>query len=65
MKNRLEVESAILELRDVTTLTTMICNNAEVIDNTEEYASLFSIVDDVLKRKIEKLFAAFYKGSLI
>ena len=65
MNNRLEVESAIMELKDVTTLTTMIRKNADTINNAEEYESLLSVVDDILKSKVEKLYTAFYKSNLI
>ena len=65
MRNRLDIESAIIEMKDLTVLTKFIRNNAETIDNKEDYESLISIVDEVLRRKGEKLYSAFYQGSLI
>lgn len=65
MYNRVEVESAIMELKDLTVLTAMVRNNSETITSAQEYESLFSVVDDILRRKVESLCAAFYKGSFI
>lgn len=60
MYNRLDVESAILELKDLTVLTTMIRNNSETINSTEDFESLFSVVADSLINKVNKLHIAFY-----
>jgi hypothetical protein len=64
MKNRVEVESAIMELKDLTVLTTMIRNNSETINNAEEYESLFSVVADALMSKVDKLYTAFYGANI-
>ena len=64
MNNRLDVESAILELKDLIVLTTMIRNNAETINNTEDFESLFSVVAEALTSKVDKLQAAFYGNHI-
>lgn len=64
MYNRLEVESAILELKDLTVLTNMIHNNTETINSVADYASLFSIVADILTNKVNKLQNAFYGNPI-
>ena len=59
MINRFAVESAIMELKDLTVLTTMIKNNAESIPNAE-LESLFRVVADTLTSKVDKLDTAFH-----
>lgn len=59
MNNRLAVESAIMELKDLTVLTAMIRNNAETI-KAGDYESLFRVVADTLTSKVDKLTTAFY-----
>lgn len=64
MYNRVDVESAIMELKDLTVLTTMIRNNSETINSTEDFESLFSVVADALISKVDKLQAAFYGNHI-
>jgi hypothetical protein len=64
MYNRVEVESAIMELKDLAVLTTMIRNNSETITSAEEFESLFSVVADALISKVTKLHTAFYGSNI-
>ena len=60
MYNRLDVESAIMELRDLTVMVRMIKNGAENINSTREFESIFNVVADTLASKVDKLQTAFY-----
>ena len=64
MNNRIAVESAIMELKDLTVLTTMIRNNAETITDAKEFESLFRVVADTLTSKVDKLNTAFYGNNI-
>ena len=64
MKNRLDVESAIMELRDLVVLTGLIRNNAETIKDVKEFESLFRVVADNLISKVDKLNTAFYGNNI-
>lgn len=64
MNNRINIESAIMELRDLTVLTKMIRNNAETITDAKEFESLFRIVADTLTSKVDKLDTAFYGNHI-
>lgn len=64
MNDRLNIESAIMDLKDLTVLTKMICNNAETITDTKEFESLFRIVANALTSKVDKLDTAFYGNHI-
>ena len=64
MNNRLEVESAIRELKDLKVLTVMMRNNPEAITSAEELESLCSVMADALINKVDKLYEAFYRDNM-
>lgn len=64
MYNRLDVESAIIELKDLVVLTGMIRDNAETITDMKEFESLFRVVFDNLRNKVDKLHTAFYGNNI-
>ena len=64
MYNKIEVESAIMELRDLKVLTVMMRNNPEAITSAEELESLCSVMADALISKVDKLYEAFYRGNM-
>lgn len=64
MYNRLDVESAIIELKDLVVLTGMIRDNAETITDLKEFESLFRVVFDNLRNKVDKLHTAFYGNNI-
>lgn len=64
MYNRLDVESVIMELKDLTVMVRMIKNNAEGITSAREFESLFNVVADTLTSKVDRLQAAFYGNHI-
>ena len=64
MYNRLDVESVIMELKDLTVMARMIKNNAESITSAREFESLFNVVADALTSKVDRLQAAFYGNHI-
>ena len=64
MNNRLDVESAIMELKDLVVLTSMIRSNTEAITDAKEFESLFRVVADNLTSKVDKLNSAFYGNHI-
>ena len=64
MYNRLDVESVIMELKDLTVMVRMIKNNAENIASTREFESLFNVVADALTSKVDRLQTAFYGNHI-
>lgn len=64
MKNRLEVESAILELEDLKVVTVMLRNNPETINSQKDLESLCAVMADAFISKVDKLYAAFYGDNM-
>lgn len=64
MMNRFDVESAIMELKDLKVVTTMIRNNPETITSKEDLESLCCIMADALISKVDKLYTAFYGNHI-